>query len=90
MAERNEAMERFAEMVDQLAGAPAAGAASGGDAIAAEIAGARRATGVVSLRDSEVMTRFRQELSDGLIRIDTVNQLLALATQILARIPIGR
>ena len=48
------------------------------DAIDAILAGEPRTTAVRSLRDHEVVQRFRQELSDGLIRVDTANKLLGL------------
>lgn len=48
------------------------------DAIDAILAGEPRSTGVRSLRDHEVVQRFRRELSDGLIRVDTANRLLEL------------
>ncbi len=49
-----------------------------GDAIDAILAGAPRTTNARPLRDHKVVRRFRRELSDGLIRVDTVNQLLSL------------
>ncbi|UCC30435.1 MAG: hypothetical protein JSU86_19820 [Phycisphaerales bacterium] len=48
------------------------------DAIDAILAGTTRTTQVASLRDHEVVRRFRQELSDGLIRVDTAHRLLTL------------
>jgi len=48
------------------------------DAIDAILAGSPRTTQVASLRDHEVVRRFRQELSDGLIRVDTAHRLLML------------
>ena len=48
------------------------------DAIDAILVGAPRTTEVASLRDHEVVRRFRQELSDGLIRVDTAHRLLML------------
>ena len=48
------------------------------DAIDAILAGEPRTTAVRSLRDHEVVQQFRRELSDGLIRADTVNKLLGL------------
>ena len=49
-----------------------------GDAIDAILAAEPRKTGVNSLRDHEVVEQFRQELTDGLIRVDTANRLLGL------------
>jgi hypothetical protein len=48
------------------------------DAIDAILASDPRSTGVRSLRDHEVVQKFRRELSDGLIRVDTANKLLGL------------
>jgi len=48
------------------------------DAIDAIMTGPARTTQVASLRDHEVVRRFRQELSDGLIRVDTAHRLLML------------
>ena len=48
------------------------------DAIDAILASDPRSTGVRSLREHEVVQQFRRELSDGLIRADTVNKLLGL------------
>lgn len=48
------------------------------DAIDAILASDTRTTSVRSLRDHEVVQQFRQELSDGLIRMDTANKLLGL------------
>lgn len=48
------------------------------DAIDAILAGSPRTTEVASLRDHKVVRRFRQELSDGLIRVDTAHRLLML------------
>jgi hypothetical protein len=48
------------------------------DAIDAILASEPRSTGVRSLRDHEVVQKFRRELSDGLIRVDTANKLLGL------------
>ena len=60
-----------------------AGAAVTGDAIDRELARGRRSSAVASLRQSEVVRRFRQELVDGLVRADTVNQLLRLVGTVL-------
>ena len=48
------------------------------DAIDAVLSGAPRTTAVQSLRDHETIALFRQEVTDGLIRVDTARQLLGL------------
>ena len=53
------------------------------DAIDAILAGDPRSTAVRSLRDHEVVQKFRRELSDGLIRVDTANKLLGLIRTVL-------
>lgn len=55
--------------------------APAGDAIDAVLASPSRATGVRSLRGSPEIEAFRQALVDGLIRADTVNQLLRLVNE---------
>ena len=50
----------------------------GQDAIDRILGGEPRHTRVRSLRDHEVVNRFRQELVDGLIRVDTANRLLGM------------
>ena len=54
----------------------------GGDAIDRTLAGGGRSTQVTSLRDSEVVRKFQDELVDGLIRVDTAGQLLDLVTTV--------
>ena len=56
------------------------------DAIDAVLAGEPRTTAVRSLRNQEVVQRFRQELSDGLIRVDTVGRLLDLIRTIVSAV----
>lgn len=56
------------------------------DAIDAVLDGAARATRVTPLRESAEMQRFRRELSDGLIRVDTINQALRLLAVALERV----
>ncbi len=48
------------------------------DAIDQVNAATPRSTAAVSLRDHEIVQRFRRELTDGLIRVDTARQLLGL------------
>lgn len=57
------------------------------DAIDRALAETPRTTRVPSLADHDVVRRFRQELTDGRIRIDTVNQLLRLIQAGLTLIP---
>jgi len=51
------------------------------DAIDAELAAPPRVTAVRALRDDPIVQQFRQELIDGLIRVDTAQRLLALIEQ---------
>ena len=53
------------------------------DAIDRELARTPRQTQVVSLLEDPAILRFRQELMDGHVRIDTVHQVLNLINQIL-------
>lgn len=55
--------------------------AGGGDAIDAVLAGKPRSAQVVSVRQAPEMEVFRRELTDGLIRADTVNQVLRLLNE---------
>ena len=55
------------------------------DAIDAILDGEPRSTAVQSLRDHAVMQQFRDELIDGLIRVDTANKLLRLITLVVER-----
>jgi hypothetical protein len=56
------------------------------DAITRTIAEPPRCTGVVSLRDAPAVEAFRQALVDGLIRVDTANQLLRLIQDIVVHL----
>ena len=76
------------QLIDKLDGVvEVTGGAS--DAIDAVLASPPRSTGVRSLRRDPVVETFRQELVDGLIRVDTLNRLLGLVntvvTALLAR-----
>jgi hypothetical protein len=55
----------------------------GGDAIDVTLKAAPRISAATSLREHEIVRRFRQEVTDGLIRLDTANQLLGLVRTIL-------
>ena len=48
--------------------------------------GPRRRTSTRSIRHDPALENFRRELSDGLIRADTANQLLRLITSVLAQL----
>ena len=85
MANVTDALDRFLTTVDRVAATVPAGAAR--DAIDAVLSASPRQTQVASLRDSPVMQKFRDELTDGLIRIDTLNQVLRLAALVLERLP---
>jgi hypothetical protein len=61
------------------------GAKRPADAIEEELARPARTTEIVSLRDSPEVEAFRNELIDGLIRVDTANQLLRLLNTIISR-----
>jgi hypothetical protein len=54
-----------------------------GDAIDDALQAAPRTTATTSLRDHEIVRKFRQEVADGLIRLDTANQLFGLVRTIL-------
>lgn len=56
------------------------------DAIDAELARSPRATAVQSLAGSEELEAFRQEAVDGLIRVDTANQLFRLIAVVVERL----
>lgn len=56
-----------------------------GDAIDRVLADAPRQTQVRSLRLAPEVVEFRRALSDGLIRVDTVNQVLRLINSVLTR-----
>jgi hypothetical protein len=53
------------------------------DAIDAVLNAAPRSTASASLREHEVVRKFRQEVESGLIRLDTANQLLGLVRSVL-------
>ena len=60
-------------------------AKSSGDAIDAELSKPGRKTDVVSLKDAPEVEAFRNELSDGLIRVDTAHQLLTLVNTLVTK-----
>lgn len=55
------------------------------DAIDSVLASPARATAVRSLRSAPEIEAFRQALVDGLIRTDTVNQLLRLVNEVVGQ-----
>ena len=57
-----------------------------GDAIDQVLAGADRKTAASSLRESDLANAFRDELSNGLIRADTVNRLLQIVDEVLRKL----
>ena len=57
-----------------------------GDAIDDILKSPRRRTQTLSVRRRAAIENFRRELTDGLIRADTANQLLRLITAVLARL----
>jgi len=65
-------------------------AGQAGDAIDRINQSAERSSRVVSLRDSEVIQRFRDDLINGLIRMDTANQLFGLIRSVLDQLPFLR
>lgn len=96
-----EMLDRVMGLVDRLADERLSGDGGGGapddpprpgapaarrDAIDAVLDGAARTTRVTPLRESAEMQRFCRELSDGLIRIDTINQALRLLAAVLERV----
>ena len=54
-----------------------------GDAIDDILDGRPRETGVRSLRDAPAVIAFRRELEDGLVRADTLHQVLGLVLAII-------
>ena len=73
-----ETMRELDDLLDALdAGLDDKGAASD-DAIDRILSSPARATKARSFRDHETMQRFRQELTDGLVRVDTVQRVLSL------------
>jgi hypothetical protein len=79
----------FDEVIERLDGVVRVlRSGGGGDAIDRVLAEPARQTRVESLRDSEIVQRFRDDLIDGLIRVDTANQLFRLISQIIGMLPL--
>jgi hypothetical protein len=72
-----EQLDRLIDLLSTSTGQPR-------DAIDEVLAGAPRATEVKSLRDHPDVKQFRQDLIDGLIRVDTANRLLQLVATAVA------
>ena len=76
MPDLTEELDRLIDALDKrIESDPAAG-----DAIDLILATPPRETQVRSLRNEATVQAFRRELVDGLIRVDTANQLLRLVT----------
>jgi hypothetical protein len=73
-----------AEQLDRLIDLLSTAATPPRDAIDEVLAGAPRTTEVKSLRDHPDVQQFRQDLIDGLIRVDTANRLLQLVATAVA------
>lgn len=76
----NDTANKLDELLDTLDGQMNGSVkqTGGGDAIDQILASRGRTTKTRSLRENEVMQKFRQELADGLIRADTVQRVLGL------------
>lgn len=85
----SEANDTLTALVDRLEQA-INGDAERQDAISAELARPGRKTATVSLQDAPEIERFREELTDGLIRVDTANRLLNLVNTVVSHILAGR
>jgi len=88
MANVVETLDKLIEAVDKASTAADPGATPAArDAIDDVLDRPARETRVASLAESPVMAAFRGELTDGLIRIDTLNQVLRMLTLVLERWP---
>ena len=61
-------------------------AGGSGDAIDAVLNGPARTTRVRSLREGPEVAAFRTALTDGMIRVDTANQLLRLVREVIVHL----
>ncbi len=77
---QDKALAALAVRLEQLFG-PAAGAP--GDAIDAALARPPRQTAVASLRKSPEFVQLRQDLADGLIRVDVAERILNLIDKLM-------
>lgn len=78
----NEATNEFDRLLDILDGATG----SRPDAIERVLSGMPRRTETRSLRGNEVVVRFREDLTNGLIRVDTTNQVFRLLREVIVRV----
>jgi hypothetical protein len=83
---QTEQLDALIERLERIVGA--SGPATPGDALDRILAAPGRQSAAASLRDSEVVQAFRNDLIDGLIRIDTANQLFRLVRAVLDRLPL--
>lgn len=83
-----EALHKVVERLD--AAAAKTGAGRRADAISKELSRPVRITAVRSLRDDPVVRRFADELADGLIRVDTAQQLLQVLDRAIGALLIGK
>ncbi len=84
MADGTQVLNDLLDTLDQrISAAQGAGPA---DAIGRVLAEPARTTAVTSLHDAPVVEAFRQALSDGLIRVDTANQLLQLLNTVIVKL----
>ncbi|UCD29608.1 MAG: hypothetical protein JSV03_03760 [Planctomycetota bacterium] len=83
-------LEELLDTLESAAGGKGANnqsrAKDSGDAIDAVLSSANRMTNVRSLRDSPEVAAFREALIDGLISVDTANQLLRLVNNLIVRL----
>lgn len=81
MSEVNQELDRLLDTLEApvaVAVTANAAVARGPDAIDRVLASAPRVTAARSLREDEVVRRFHAEVESGLLRVDTVRQLLGL------------
>ena len=79
-------LDRLLQTLQALADEPRAN----GDAIDRILAQPPRQTRVRSLGDDPTVKRFREDLTNGLIRVDTANALLGLITRFITGIRAAR
>ncbi len=77
MSDLNTELDRLLETLE-TAPAPTAAPPRAPDAIDRVLASAPRVAHARSLRNDEIVQRFRAEMESGLMRVDTVRQLLGL------------
>ena len=82
MPDTTQQLDRLLQTLQALADRPA----TSGDAIDRILAGPPRQTLVRSLHDDPTVQRFREDLTNGLIRVDTANALLGLIERLVTGI----